>query len=1030
MQNRGALWIFTILLALACVYQLSFSFFTSGLERKAAEEAGYKADSVLALPGNQGLDREALKLDFENNILRSKADEQVYPVLGYSYSECKEKEINLGLDLKGGMAVTLEVSIPELVVNLSGNSSDPAFTKAIASARERQKSSNADFITLFGEEYAKIPERGPLSAIFYTPDRKDMFEREGNDADYLKALRKEAEAALNNTERILRTRIDKFGVAQPSIQKQQFSGRIQIELPGVKDKDRVRKVLQSTANLEFWETYDNTEIGPLLDQANTPLSAILHPELAEASTDTAEMTAALDTLAVQDTVAVQDTTLAAAADSAAALDSLADTDTTATDQDLSEEEARKKAPLSMRLRPLFDPQRGWMRGAIVGQADLKDTAEVNRLLAMDVVRKALPMDVRLAWAAKAETAELVNGSTAQLLNLFALKLPRDGKPKLDGSSIVNASQDFDMKGAVEVTMQMDAEGAQTWKVMTGDNVGKSIAIVLDELVYSAPTVMSEIAGGRSSISMGSGNMNSQIQEADDLANILKAGALPAPARIIDETVVGPSLGEQNIDRGMMSFAVALIGVLLVMGLYYAGAGWIADIALLANVFFLLGTMASMQASLTLAGIAGIVLTIGMAVDANVLINERVRDELKAGRMLKSAIESAYSNQGALSAIIDSNVTTFITAVILYLFGSGPIRGFATTLGLGILTSLFTAIFITRLVMIWRMERNKPISFSRSWNINLFDGANVDFMGKRKLFYGISFVIIGIGIASMVTRGFNWGVDFTGGRTYVVEFQQPVDLDQVRETLEPMVTDEAGRQYTLSVKTYGGAQRLKITTNYMIEESGLAMDSVVQGRVAEGLTKVGAFSFAEETRKVDPTISDDIKTKALTSVAIALVFMFVYIAIRFSNWQYGLGALLSLLHDVLVVLGLYSLLWGVVGFSMEIDEAFIAVILTVVGYSINDTVVVFDRIREYTRDHKRDPVVPLFNRAINSTLSRTLNTGVCTLLVLVIIFFFGGVSIKGFVFGLFVGTLVGTYSSIFVASAAAVDLLLRGAKAKA
>jgi SecD/SecF fusion protein len=941
--------------------------------------------------------------------------------LGYTYRECKEKEINLGLDLKGGMAVTLEVSIPELVVNLSGNSSDPAFTKAIASARERMKSSDADFITLFGEEYAKIPEHGPLSAIFYTPDRKDVFEREGSDADYLAALRKEAEAALNNTERILRTRIDKFGVAQPSIQKQQFSGRIQIELPGVKDKDRVRKVLQSTANLEFWETYDNTEVGPLLDQANTPLSAILHPELAEATTDTAELTAAMDTLAVRDTVAVQDTTLAAATDSAAAVDSLADTDTTATDQNLSEEEARKKAPLSMRLRPLFDPQRGWMRGAIVGQADLKDTAEVNRLLAMDVVRKALPMDLRLAWGAKAETAELVNGSTAQLLNLFALKVPRDGKPKLDGSSIVNAAQDFDMKGAVEVTMQMDAEGAQTWKVMTGDNVGKSVAIVLDNLVYSAPTVMSEIAGGRSSISMGTGNLNNQIQEADDLANILKAGALPAPARIIDETVVGPSLGGENIKMGMISFVAALLVVLLYMALYYSGAGWVADIALLVNLFVLVGSLASLQAALTLPGIAGIVLTMGMAVDANVLIYERIREELRSGKMLKSAVDLGF--KGAMSAIIDSNVTTLMTAIILYLFGSGPIRGFATTLGLGILTSLFTALFLSRMIITWRLEKGKDLAVWNNWSKDIFVNAKYDFMGKRKLFYGLSGVLIGAGILSMVTLGFNWGVDFSGGRTYVVKFANDVSVDQVRTALEPGFSTN-GVQSTVGVKTYGGSRQVKVTTNYLVDVSGEGVDAQVDAKLAEGLAGLNNSYEVIESRKVDATISDDIKISAITAVALALFFIFLYVAVRFSNWQFGLGALLSLLHDALAMLGLYSILWMVMPFSMEIDEAFIAAVLTVIGYSINDTVVVFDRIREYLADHKRDTNEVVINKAINSTLGRTMNTSLTTLLVLFVIFLFGGVSIKGFIFALLIGILVGTYSSVFIASSIVVDLLKR------
>lgn len=1023
MQNRGALWTFTILLALACAYQLSFSFFTSRLERKATAEAKVLAqaavDSLTQLGRGADADLQALEIYYENQYLRERAGERIYPVLGYTYSECKEKEMNLGLDLKGGMAVTLEVSIPELVENLSENSNDPAFVKAMAAARERQKSSDSDFITLLGEEWAKVEGRGPLSAIFYSPDRKDMFEREGSDADYLKALRREAESALNNTERILRTRIDKFGVAQPSIQKQQFTGRIQIELPGVKDKERVRKVLQSTANLEFWETYDNRDVYGLLEQANTRLAEVLTPGTAattvEADTIVSDTTAAATTPDTAATAAVTDTTRA---DSAT-------TDTMAKDPEVERAEFQKKNPLFAVLTPAYAPARNGgfniAQGPVVGSARVADTAQVNRYLRMPAVRSSLPLDVKLAWGAKPEEMTTTEG-TMQVLNLYALRVPPGGKPKLDGSSIVGADQDFDMKGAVEVRMQMNAEGAQVWKVMTGDNVGKAVAIVLDELVYSAPIVQSEIAGGRSSITLGTGDLNKQIQEGEDLANILKAGALPAPARIINETVVGPSLGEQNIQSGLLSFGVALIGVLLVMILYYARAGWIADIALLANVFILLGTMASMQATLTLPGIAGIVLTIGMAVDANVLINERVRDELKAGRMLKSGVEVAYSGAGALSAIIDSNVTTFITAVILYFFGSGPIQGFATTLGLGILTSLFTAIFITRLVMTHRLEKGKSIEFWRSWNKNLFDGANFDFMGRRKTFYLISALVIGGGIASMAVRGFNWGVDFTGGRTYVVEFQETPDLEQVRGSLAPLMKGEDGREYSLLVKTYGGEKRLKVTTNYLIEVPGIATDSIAEATIAQGLAGVGQFEFAEDSRKVDPTISDDIKYSAMTSVAIALVFMFIYIGIRFRNWQFGLGAIVSLVHDVLFVLGLYSLLWGVVGFSLEIDEAFIAVILTVVGYSINDTVVVFDRIREYVRDHKREPHVVVFNKAINSTLSRTLNTGVCTLLVLVIIFFFGGVSIKGFVFGLFFGTLVGTYSSIFVASAVAVDML--------
>ncbi|MBV6405446.1 MAG: protein translocase subunit SecD [Flavobacteriales bacterium] len=1158
MQNRGALWIFTILLALACLWQLSFSFFTSGVEREARAQAAILADSVMAVPENASADRDSVLIVMENRVLRDRAEEKIYPLLGYSYRECKEKEMNLGLDLKGGMAVTLEVSIPELVDNLSENSGDPTFQAVMNAARARQVSSTEDFITLFADEWNKQAPNAKMAAVFHSADKKDMFPREATNAEIVEALRREARTAINNTENILRNRIDKFGVAQPGIQKQQFSGRIQVELPGVKDKERVRKVLQSTANLEFWETYDNTEVYPLLEAANKRLReakggvtateatdggynkslptgvtidglaggvesgllgflesgraadkttwfnfdrVVFRSGSAELVTDSSEaqlknlaeilkaypdvrlkiggytdstgnadanlklsqqraetVVADLErkgiakgrleaegygaqhpvasnatpegraknrrmALRVLETGAVATTTDSTATDTTAGEDLLealrADSDSAATDTAGARADFQKENPLFAVLTPsVFGTQAGGYqlaKGAAVGNARTLDTAAVNATLRGTTLSGVFPADLRFAWGAKP-----IEGT--DVLTLYALRVPRGGKPKLDGSSIVNAAQDFDMKGDVEVVMQMDAEGAQTWKVMTGDNVGKAVAIVLDDLVYSAPTVISEISGGRSSITLGSGDLNRQIQEAEDLANILKAGALPAPARIIDETVVGPSLGEENITSGLISFAVALVGVLLVMGLYYAGAGWIADIALLANVFFLVGTMASMQATLTLPGIAGIVLTVGMAVDANVLINERVREELRAGRMLKSAIQTAFSNQGALSAIIDSNVTTFVTAVILYIFGSGPIRGFATTTGLGILTSMFTAIFISRLIMTWRLDKGKTITFWSNWSKNIFVNANYEWMGRRKVFYAISLVLIGIGIFSMVTRGFNWGVDFSGGRAYVVKFQDEVDAEEVRGVLEPLLVGEGGRQYSIGVKTYGGSRQLKITTNYLIDDLSQGTDARVEQRLGEGLAKVGGGYEVVEARKVDATISDDIKTKAITSVLIALVFMFIYIGVRFNNWQYGIGALLSLVHDTLIVLGLYSLLWGVVGFSLEIDEAFIAVILTVIGYSINDTVVVFDRIREYLREHKREDTMTVFNKAINSTLSRTLNTGFNTMLVLLIIFFFGGVSIKGFVFGLFVGIVVGTYSSIFVASAIAADLL--------
>ncbi|MCB9184969.1 MAG: protein translocase subunit SecD [Flavobacteriales bacterium] len=1151
MQNRGALWIFTILLALACAYQLSFSIFTSSMEKQAATVAGQQADSMVQAEPDRKLNFDSLKLGFENRYLSAHSEEQVYPVLGYSYRECKEKEINLGLDLKGGMAVTLEVSIPELIEGLSENSDNPAFTTAMANARKRQLTDNADFVTLFGQEYAKIDGRPPLSAIFYSPDRQAMFEREGSDDDYLNALRREAESALSNTERILRTRIDKFGVAQPGIQKQAFSGRILIELPGVKDKERVRKVLQSTANLEFWETHDNAEIGPILDQVNAPLSAVLYPGLADslgaenefkhalpggfevtggatgvesqlvgfiaagnevdketwfnfdrvtfksgsaeidqdgsaeqlgnlaeilkaypslklkiggytdstgsetsnqklsqqraeavvadlrakgiaadrleaegygsqhpvASNATEEGRAQNRRMALR--VLAYDAAAVAEAD-AAVPDSLrpdsieeAEVDTAALRRDFA-----KRAPLAAKLQPLVS-QRGWMRGATVGMADVADTAEVKRLLAMEAVRSALPRDVRLAWGAKQMEQTMNDGSTRKMLPLYALKVPSDGKPKLDGSAISSASQDFDMKGSVEVRMSMNPEGAQTWAVMTADNVGKQVAIVLDGLVYSAPEVRSEIRGGQSSIEMGTGDINKQIQEAEDLANILKAGALPAPARIIDETVVGPSLGAENVNTGMMSFFIALLLVMVYMALYYARAGWVADLALIVNLFVLIGSLASLQAALTLPGIAGIVLTMGMAVDANVLIYERVREELRHGKMLKSAVDLGY--KGALSAIVDGNVTTLIIAVILLIFGSGPVQGFAVTLGLGILTSLFTALFLSRLVITSRLEKGKSFAVWMDWSKNIFVNANYDFMGKRKVFYAVSGLLIAAGIASMVTNGFNWGVDFSGGRTYVVKFAEPVDVESVRGALESRFVDDKGVKSTPNVKTYGSKSQLKITTNFLINQPDTAADNRVEASLRDGLATFGGYEITE-SRKVDPTISDDITKNAITSLTIALALIFLYIAVRFRNWQFGLGGVLSLMHDALIVLGVYSIFYKIMPFSLEIDEAFIAAILTVIGYSINDTVVVYDRIREYLRDHKREAYSVVINKAINSTLGRTMNTSLTTLVVLIVIFVLGGTAIKGFVFALLVGIGVGTYSSVFVASAIVTDLL--------
>lgn len=1018
MQNKGALWVFTILLSLACLWQLSFSIFTNKLENKAAKAAVAYADSMLAVPANKALDYDSVHLAFENRFINEHSHDVVYPILGYTYKECKEKEINLGLDLRGGMAVTLEVDIPDLVDNLSGNNQDTAFRTALNNARKEMAGSTKDFITLFAEEFQKAAPNGSLAAIFSSQDNATMFPRESTNDQIIAALRQQAQYALNNTEQILRTRIDKFGVSQPSIQKQSLSGRIQIELPGVKDKERVRNVLQSTANLEFWETFDNSDVYLKLSEANDKLSAMQHPELARQDSirkAAKEAVAADTTSTTADSLALNAT--------GAGKDSLADilnSDSLGNDTSLTAAQSLAKSPLLNQGRLQLNIMNNQVvRGSVVGYAAVSDTAIVNKLLRMVPPRSPDPSQVlKLAWSAKPVRMG-PPGKEQDFLALNALRGPRGGKPKLDGSYITDARQDFDMKGDAEVSMQMNAEGAQKWKLMTGENVGKQIAIVLDGYVVSAPNVMGEIPGGRSSITMGgSEDRNKQLEEATDLANVLKAGALPAPARIIDETVVGPSLGAENISRGMWSFLLSIIMVVAFMVLYYNGSGWIANVALLANIFILLGTLASIQASLTLPGIAGIILTVGMAVDANVLINERIREELRLGKAMKTAVDLGYKH--ALAAILDSNVTTFATGVILFFFGGGPVKGFATTLCIGILTSLFTAIFISRLIIDRRLEKGKKLTFWHNWNKDIFTKTTVNFMKRRHWFYIGSGLVIAAGLVSMATRGFNYGVDFSGGRQYVVKFDKPVNVEKVRDALEKAFVEPGHARSAVNVKTYGGSDQVKITTNFLINETSTSTDKLVEGKLNDALAEMGAFPPLE-SRKVDPSISTDIRNHAIWAVVLSLLFIFIYIVLRFRTWQFGLAAVLSLLHDTLIVMGVYSLFYSVMPFSMEIDEQFIAAILTVIGFSINDTVVVFDRIREFLQDHRRNPWAQVFNNAINSTLGRTINTSLTVVIVLLVIFLFGADSIKGFVFAMLIGIGVGTYSSVFIAAALVVDL---------
>jgi len=965
MQNKGAIKLFAILLALVCLYQLSFTFVTRYVEKEYAELNVTDPEAA-----------EKYIEDFRYNFLFLKE---------YTYNDCKELELNLGLDLKGGMNVTLEISLQEMLRALANNSPDTTFNKAIDNASARLASSTEDFVTLFGQEFEKLDPNARLaSPAIYGYTLKGKISGDATNAQVLNILREEKEAAIEQAFQVLRTRIDKFGVTQPNIQRLEGSDRIQVELPGVNDPERVRKLLQGTAKLEFWETYDNNEVYGILSEVNALLR-----DIEKGSTPTAEEAAPL---AVDTTEAKGEKSLA---------DMLA-TDTNAVDSDLALDEMRKENPLFAVLQPAAS-QEGLFRGPVVGYASVRDTAKVNAYLNNERVRSLIPRDLKLLW-----TIKPINDEATQVHQLVAIKVTsRDGNAPLSGDGIADANKDFGQFGASpEVSMLMTPEGSNIWKKLTGDNVGKSIAIVLDDYVYSFPTVQGEIAGGRSSIT---GNFT--IKEAEDLATVLKAGKLPAPARIVEEAVVGPTLGQESINAGAASFIAAIILVMVFMVVYYNLAGWAANLALIANVFFIFGVLASIGAVLTLPGIAGIVLTIGISIDSNVLIFERIREELKRGTGMKLAVKQGYD--AAYSAIIDSNVTSLLTGIILYVFGTGPIQGFATTLIIGIFCSLFASIFLTRLVFEARIDAKKAITVATKLSEGAFKNINIDFIGKRRTAYVISGVLIVAGIVSFGVRGFNYGVDFLGGRSYVVEFTEAVNGEQLSAAL----TDAF--ETAPMVKTFGADNRVKIITAYRIADDGVTVDDEVLERLEAGLAAFGNPGEVLSSQKVGPTIATDIKRSAMLAVVFSLIVIFAYILIRFKKWQFGAGAVVALFHDVLLVLSMFSLFYGIMPFSMEIDQAFIAAILTVVGYSINDTVVVFDRIREFQAEHlataSRHSLKEVLNNAINSTLSRTVMTGVTTFLVLLVLFLFGGESIKGFTFALLAGLVIGTYSSVFIAT---------------
>ncbi len=993
MQSKGAIKLLAISLALVSIYQLSFTWVTNSVRKDAAKYA------------NGDIKKETAYLD-------SIAGEGVYNFLwirNYTYRECQDREINLGLDLKGGMNVILEVSVVDLIKSLSNYSKDPTFLKALNKAKELQQNSQDDFVTLFYKAFEEVAPKGArLASIFNTIDLKDRIDYNSTDEEVLAVIRQEVQDAIDNSFNIIRTRIDHFGVSQANVQKLDVAGRVLVELPGIKNPERVRKLLQGTADLQFWETYDNTEVFEYLRAANEKLKELL-------ATESAGM---LDS-SVVDSNAVANAATQEVKDSSelSLLDEI-EKDTTKTGETLDAfSQFEKENPLFAVLRPNANQQGQLLKGAAVGTAHVKDTAKVNEYLNLLPIKEILPRNLKLLWEVKPVDYK----TKGEYFQLIAIKVTnRDGLPALSGDVVTNARAEFgNNQATAEVTMTMNAEGAQKWARLTKENIGKQIAIVLDNYVYSYPVVNDEIKGGRSSIT---GNFS--VAEAKDLANILKSGKMPAPVKIIEEQIVGPSLGHQAVNAGLISFVIAFVIILLFMWFYYNTAGLIADVALIANIFFIFGVLASLGAVLTLPGLAGIVLTIGMSVDANVLIYERIREEMANGKGLKLAITDGYKN--AYSAILDANVTTFLTAIVLFIFGHGPIKGFATTLMIGILTSLFTAIFITRLIFDRFLDKKKDIKFSIKLTENAFKNLNIDFIGKRKIFYAISGLIVLVGIASLATRGLNKGIDFVGGRTFVVKFKQDVNTVELAKDLTKPFEGN-----TPEVKTYGGNNQVKISTKYLVDIDDASADSIVEAHLYQGLKpllgddvtfKDFIHDYRQSSRKVGPTIADDIKVAAIYSIIFSLLIMFFYIFVRFKNWQFGLGAIGALAHDVIITLGMFSLLYGYLPFSLEIDQAFIAAILTVIGYSLNDTVVVFDRIREYIREHKRGSIKELYNSALNSTISRTVNTSLSTFLVLLAIFIFGGEVIQGFIFALLIGVFVGTYSSLFVATPIVYDTL--------
>ncbi len=991
-----------VCLALVCAFYLSFSFVTRHYDKKAQEYA------------NGEKSKEYVYLD-------SIASQKVW--FGYTLKECREKEINLGLDLKGGMNVTMEVSVPDILNALSGYNTSENFTKAMAAAKEKQKNSQTDFVTLFVESYKEQDPNAQLASVFSTFEFKDKVTLNSTNAEVEKVLREEVDGAINNSFNVLRTRIDRFGVVQPNIQKLDQPGRILIELPGVKEPERVRKLLQGTANLEFWETYECAEVLPWLNQIDAEWARLnaAETEVAEEKTEEVQAQEAVEaTNAVDSLVANLDVPQA---------DSLADNSANL--------EAYKKAhPLFYILNPSVNQAGQAYRGPVIGTVHYTDTAKVNEMLHSAIAQQVLPRTIRFYWTVKAID------EAGALYQLIALKAQRDGRASLEGDVITDANADFSQMSAyANVSMEMNAEGAKAWARITKENVGKSIAIVLDGFVYSFPTVQNEIQGGRSQIT---GNFT--VEEAKDLANTLKSGKMPAPARIIQEDIVGPSLGQESINAGLISFAIAFVLILLYMIFYYGLIpGLVADTALLCNVFFLMGILASFGSVLTLPGIAGIVLTMGTAVDANVLIFERIREEMKAGKNMRKAVVDGY--KGAISAIVDANVTSLLTGIVLAVFGTGPIKGFAVTYIIGIITSFLTAVFLARLILDRYVNKQdaKELQFTTNITKNWFQNTAFNFVGARKIAYVCSGIVLLAGIIGLVTPGLNRGIDFTGGRNYIVRFDQKVSTEAIRSAMEDGLKAQFPEEaFGLNVITIGSDNQVRISTNVAIQNNEEDLDPVIEDVIYASTkqflkNEVTAEEFLStqlndevgimSSQKVGPSIADDIKQAAVWAILFALIIIALYIFLRFRNFSFSVGALVSLAHDTLIIMGIYALCWKFMPFSMEVDQSFIAAILTVIGYSINDTVVIFDRIREYRTLYPKRDRAENVNLALNATLSRTFSTSMSTFVVLFAIFCFGGASIRGFVFALLLGVIIGTYSSLFIASPIAYEIQNAVAKRK-